>query len=51
MDENTYAPKAGALPTALHPVIQFLIRLGGFTQTAGREGMRRKQGQEILNFS
>ena len=27
------APKAGALPTALHPVIQFLIRLGGFSQS------------------
>ena len=27
------APKAGALPTALHPVIQFFIRLGVFSQT------------------
>ena len=27
------APKAGALPTALHPVIQFFIRLGLCTQT------------------
>ena len=26
-------PKAGALPTALHPVIQFFIRLGVFSQT------------------
>ena len=25
-------PKAGALPTALHPVIQFFIRLGVFSQ-------------------
>ena len=25
-------PKAGALPTALHPVIEFFIRLGVFTQ-------------------
>ena len=28
-----YSPKAGALPTALHPVIQFFIRLGVFSQT------------------
>ena len=27
------APKAGALPTALHPVIEFFIRLGVFSQT------------------
>ena len=27
------APKAGALPTALHPVIQFFIRLVVFSQT------------------
>ena len=27
------APKAGALPTALHPVIQLFIRLGVFSQT------------------
>ena len=27
------APKAGALPTALHPVIEFFIRLVVFTQT------------------
>ena len=27
------APKAGALPTALHPVIQFFIRLGVFSQS------------------
>ena len=26
-------PKAGALPTALHPVIEFFIRLGVFSQT------------------
>ena len=26
------APKAGALPTALHPVIEFFIRLGVFSQ-------------------
>ena len=25
-------PKAGALPTALHPVIEFFIRLGVFSQ-------------------
>ena len=28
-----YSPKAGALPTALHPVIEFFIRLGVFSQT------------------
>ena len=27
------APKAGALPTALHPVIELFIRLGVFSQT------------------
>ena len=27
------APKAGALPTALHPVSEFFIRLGVFSQT------------------
>ena len=27
------APKAGALPTALHPVIEFFIRLAVFSQT------------------
>ena len=31
MDECIRTPKAGALPTALHPVIQFFIRLGVFT--------------------
>ena len=29
---TVYAPKAGALPTALHPVIQFFIRLVVFSQ-------------------
>ena len=33
VDEIHNAPKAGALPTALHPVIQFFIRLGVFSQT------------------
>ena len=28
MDENTYAPKAGALPTALHPVIMLFHPAG-----------------------
>ena len=28
-----HAPKAGALPAALHPVIEFFIRLGVFSQT------------------
>ena len=31
VDRRKTAPKAGALPTALHPVIQFFIRLGVFT--------------------
>ena len=30
---NHGAPKAGALPTALHPVIEFFIRLVVFSQT------------------
>ena len=30
---NHGTPKAGALPTALHPVIQFFIRLVVFSQT------------------
>ena len=30
---TVYAPKAGALPTALHPVIQFFIRLVVFSQS------------------
>ena len=30
---NHGTPKAGALPTALHPVIEFFIRLGVFSQT------------------
>ena len=33
VDRQGNAPKAGALPTALHPVIQFFIRLGVFSQT------------------
>ena len=33
---NHGTPKAGALPTALHPVIEFFIRLGVFSQT-GRD--------------
>ena len=32
-DGCRYAPKAGALPTALHPVIEFFIRLAVFSQT------------------
>ena len=32
VDRRKTAPKAGALPTALHPVIQFFIRLGVFSQ-------------------
>ena len=34
MDECIRTPKAGALPTALHPVIQFFIRLGVFSQAS-----------------
>ena len=30
---NHGTPKAGALPTALHPVIEFFIRLGVFSQS------------------
>ena len=34
MDEKTYALKAGAIPPSLHPVIQFFIRLGVFSQAS-----------------
>ncbi|MGN0982609.1 MAG: hypothetical protein ACI4O0_06940 [Candidatus Limivicinus sp.] len=35
VDRRRNAPKAGALPTALHPVIQLFIRLGGYSQNKG----------------
>ena len=38
------APKAGALPTALHPVIELFIRLGMFSQIARGEG-------ELINLN
>ena len=33
VDRRKIAPKAGALPTALHPVIELFIRLGVFSQS------------------
>jgi len=33
VDGARSTPKAGALPTTLHPVIEFFIRLGVFSQS------------------
>ena len=52
MDECIRTPKAGALPTALHPVIQFFIRLGVFSpKTAVQDGCRFPIRRGIRSFS
>ena len=52
MDECIRTPKAGALPTALHPVIQFFIRLGVFSpKTAVQDGCRFPIRRGIRSFN
>ena len=47
MDENTYAPKAGALPTALHPVIDFERQM---PKTLGEKGYSGNRDRKFLIF-